>query len=112
MDVRRAREILIVCCGAFHPTYELPISQIKEWKFVAEENGATYLCFSYPESEQHVSVSSATPEGLQECLQSIEAILNMAPIIEINESRVTKEQVWLATDVTIGVLGALLAVGI
>jgi hypothetical protein len=109
MKVSKKGEFLHINSGMLHPDYELPIIDIISWEFVAEENGATYFTFKYSESTQHVSIPKMEPAELLRAIESIQAILGQQPKLSISEIRITKEQLWLATDVSIGLLGLVLA---
>ena len=108
MEVKHKQGVLILDGGFLKPTYKIPVSQIKSWKFVAEGNGATYYIFSLGESNQHVSISSNNAESLKFEIQEIRRITGQEPEIEISQSRLPSGSIFLAADISLGVLGALI----
>lgn len=109
MEINKKAEFLYIDCGILRPDFELPIVDIVSWEFVAEENGATYFSFYYSGSTQHVSTPKMEPAELLKIIESIQATLGQQPKLSISEIRIAKEQLWLATDVSIGLLGLVLA---
>ena len=108
MDIQNKQGVLILNLGFLKPTYKIPIAQIESWKFVAEENGATYFSFHLGSATQHVSISAKTPEALKTQIQEMRRILGQEPEIEISQSRFPAGEILLAADIGIGVLGAVI----
>lgn len=108
MEVEYKQGVLILDGGFLKPTYKIPVAQIKGWKFVAEENGATYYIFSLGESNQHVSISSKNAESLKIQIQEIKRITGQEPDIEISQYRFPSSGILLAADISLGVLGAVI----
>lgn len=105
MDIEHKNGILILGGGFLKPTYQIPIAQTKYWKFVAEENGATYYTFNLGGSNQHVSISSDSPESLKKEIQQIQRIIGTEPVMEISQSRFPTGEILLAADISLGILG-------
>lgn len=108
MDVDNEQGVLILDDGFLKPIYEIPISQIQRWKFVAEENGATYYTFNLGDFNQHVSITSNNAESLKDEIQEIRRITGQEPEFEISQSRFPACEVLLAADVGLGLLGLVI----
>ena len=108
MDVEHKNGTLILHGGFLKPTYQIPIAQTKYWKFVAEENVATYYTFNLGNSNQHVNVSSDNPESLKKEIQEIQRIIGKEPVMEITQSRFPTGEILLAADISLGVLGLVI----
>jgi hypothetical protein len=102
--------ILIIDCGFLKPCFELEISKIQNWEFVAEDNGATYFAFKYVDSTQYVSISSCTAEELKTNIDKLTEILNSEPTLNISKNRLSASGILIAADATlsVGILTGLL----
>ncbi|WP_020410081.1 hypothetical protein [Hahella ganghwensis] len=109
MKVSGDNKLLYLNLGLFFPDYHLKVADILRWEFVAEENGATYLAFVFQGSTQHVSLPSIEPDELHEILRQIEEILGMKPELHISELRISMGQLCQTAEITVGLLGFILA---
>lgn len=108
MEILNKQGVLVLDAGVLMPTYQIPISKIKSWKFIAEENGATYFAFHLGNSVQHVSINSKNADELKTEIQEIRRIIGQEPEIEIAESRLPFGEILLAADIGIRVLSAVI----
>lgn len=111
MKITDKSEFLEIDFGLFMPTFEIKKSDVIGWELVAEENGATYFSFKYKGSAQHVSIPSGNAEELKLKMEAIERILNMQPVLNISEKRVSGTGLILAADATLStiILSVILA---
>ncbi|MDG9672279.1 hypothetical protein ONV78_31395 [Hahella sp. CR1] len=103
MKIQNSKDVLTIDCGFLKPRFQILIAEVQSWAFVAEENGATYLSFLLENATQHVSISVADENELDQVLKDITSVLNMLPHLDIAEQRLNCGNVIMAVDGTLGV---------
>lgn len=109
MKLTENKGTLILDCGFMQASYEIAIVRIKYWKFVAEENGATYYTFNLGSENQHVSIRSKNAEQLKSEIDQISEIIGQAPIVEVAKARFPPGEINLATELSMSMLALLIS---
>lgn len=109
MKLTENNGVLILDFGFMLATHEIDIAKVKYWKFVAEENGATYYTFNLGRENQHVSVRSKNAEQLKSEINQISEIVGQDPIVEVAEARLPTGEIYLTADMSVSLLALLIS---
>ena len=109
MKIIREHNVLEITGGSLFPSHQVDPSRVVGWKFVAEENGATYFEFQYSDSAQHVSIVTRDAKGLQGAMKQLRSELRIEPDIEVHDSRINTVDAMLVLDMlTLGTISTIL----